>query len=124
MEMLMSAKMLSRVVPALVATAWFSAAQAVPFIIEGATVSTSGVTVGTTVTIEESAGLEGRYYNLTAAAPTSEVFKFLDVTVSGTGVVGGLIEATMKFAQPSGAEATGVLGGFAVLLGWTSGGFL
>ena len=71
--MLMSAKMHSRVVPAVIATAWVSAAQAVPFVIEGATVSTSGVTLGTTVTIEESAGLEGRYYDLTAAAPTSKL---------------------------------------------------
>jgi PEP-CTERM motif-containing protein len=120
----MSAKLLSRLVPAVVATVWFGAAQAVPFVIEGATVTTSGLSIGTSVDVKESDGLVGRNYNLTAASPTSEVFKFLDVTVSGTGAVGGLIEATMNFAEPSGADATGVFGGFAVILGWASGGFL
>lgn len=116
-------KLFTKLASLTLATAVCGSASAIPFVIDGASVSTSGLTVGSTIDIDESAGLAGRYFDL-AEGESSEVFDVLDVTVSGLGVVGGTIDATLNFAQPEGAGATGVFGGFAVILGLASGGFL
>ena len=109
---------------ALSATVLAGAAYATPirFTIDGGSATTSGVTIGSTVDVTPSGSLEGTTFELDAGE-TSARFDFLDVEVSGTGVVGGLIDATLNFSEPT-ATANGVLGGFAVILGWASGGVL
>ena len=95
----------------------------IPFQISGADVSTTGLaTPGTTVTVVQSSTLAGTAFSLDPLQ--SRTFDFLDVTVSGAGGVIGLIDASLNFVQPITTSADGVLGGFAVVLGWASGGVL
>ena len=98
------------------------AANAIPFQIAGGSASTSGVSVGSTVTATPSAGL-AQTFDLQAGQTTSP-FAFLDVTVTGKGAVAGYINAQLNFAQPIVTSASGILAGFSVILGWTSGGSL
>jgi hypothetical protein len=123
-EARMEARFLVRFAQAIAAAAIASSAHAVPitFTIDGADVTTSGVSVGSTVTVTPSAGLSGTTFDLNAGG--SQTFNFLDVTVSGVGAVTGLIDASLNFTDPVTTNANGVLGGFAVILGWASGGVL
>ncbi len=102
-----------------------TAAQAGPinFTIEGADVSVSGISAGTTVSVAASPGLAGKAFTLNNVGDSS-TFNFLDVSVSGFGAVAGLIDASLNFTAPVTTSANGVLGGFAVILGWASGGVL
>jgi hypothetical protein len=94
----------------------------ITFTIDGADVTTSGVSVGSTVAVTPSAGLSGKTFDLNVGG--SQTFNFLDVNVSGVGAVAGLIDASLNFTSPTTTSANGVLGGFAVILGWASGGVL
>lgn len=120
----MSTTFLRRVLPLVAALGAASVANAVPitFEIAGGSATTEGVTIGSTVSVTPSSTLAGRIYNLNEGEST-EIFDFLHVTVTGNGVVGGLINSELDFIRPD-ATAEGVLGGFAVLLGWVSGGTL
>lgn len=105
---------------ALAATA--GTASAIPFTITGGSGTASGISVGSTVDIDTSAGL-AQSFNL-EVGETTDRFDFLDVTVSGLGLTTGVINAEMDFSQPTTATAEGVLAGFSVILGWASGGVL
>jgi hypothetical protein len=119
-------------VAALLAAA--SSAHAVPitFTVDGVSATTSGVTIGSTVTVTPSAELTpapGMPLDYTfelddTAGPVSKTFDFLDVTVTGIGAVAGYIDAALNFSSPVSQGASGVLGGFAVVLGIGSAGVL
>jgi len=105
---------------ALAATA--ATANAIPFQIIGGSATTSGVSVGSTVDVDVVPGL-ARTFDLNVGQSTAR-FDFLNVEVSGVGLVVGEIDAELKFAQPTVATAEGVLAGFSVILGWAAGGVL
>ncbi|HEX7081028.1 MAG TPA: PEP-CTERM sorting domain-containing protein [Gammaproteobacteria bacterium] len=97
----------------------------VEFVISGGSATASGFALGSEVSVETSDSLAGRTFSLSfEPGHTSYEFPFLDVAVSGYGVVGGTIEATLEFTSPEAISADGVLGGFAVILGVASGGYL
>jgi hypothetical protein len=124
MEARMQGRFLVRLTQLIAGVALAASAHAVPitFKIDGADVSTSGVTLGSSVSVTPSASLAGTTFDLNAG--DSRTFNFLDVTVSGAGAVAGLIDASLNFVSPVTTSADGVLGGFAVILGWASGGVL
>jgi hypothetical protein len=100
-------------------------AGSIDFRIDSADVSTSGVTLGSSVDVKKSQELVDLLgNNFSLAEGGSKTFNFLDVTVSGYGAVAGLIDASLNFGAPIVTSADGVLGGFAVILGWASGGVL
>jgi len=92
------------------------------FEIAGASASTSGVSAGSTVNVTPSAGLAQVFY--LDVGQTTNPFNFLDITVTGKGVVGGMINAALTFTDPTTTSAQGVLAGFSVILGWQSPGSL
>lgn len=97
-----------------------SSAHAVPitFTIDGASATTSGVAIGSTVAVTPAPGLSGLTFVLdNEVGPASKTFDVLDVTVSGIGAVAGYIDAVLNFSSPVSQDASGVLGGFAVVLG-------
>jgi hypothetical protein len=98
-------------------------ASAVPieFAISGGSGTASGLAIGPTVSIDPSAGLAHNFL-LDLDGTASHTFNFLDVAVSGIGVVGGIIEAVLNFSSPETTSADGILGGFAVIFGLASGG--
>ncbi len=120
----MQGRFIVRLAQLVAAAAMASSAHAglITFTIQGADVTTSGVSVGSTVTVTPSAGLSGKTFDLDVGG--SQTFNFLDVSVSGVGAVAGLIDASLNFTAPTTISANGVLGGFAVILGWASGGVL
>ena len=118
----MRRKVLSRSFAGLAAAAITCAANAIPFQITGGSASTSGVSIGSTVTATPSAGL-ARTIDL-QVGQSSQPFAFLDISVTGRGVVGGYVNAQLNFAQPIVTTASGILAGFSVILGWSSGGSL
>ena len=120
----MQSRLLVRLAQMVAAVAIASSAHAglITFTIDGADVTTSGVSVGSTVAVTPSAGLAGKTFDLGVGG--SQTFNFLDVTVSGVGAVAGFIDASLNFTAPTVTSANGVLGGFAVILGWASGGVL
>lgn len=97
-------------------------ASAVPFEITGGSATPTGISSGSTVTVQISDDL-ARTFDLNAGE-TTQRFDFIDVTVSGLGMATGYIDAEMDFSQPTEVTAEGVLAGFSVILGWASGGVL
>lgn len=97
-------------------------ASAIPFEITGGSATATGISVGSTVNVTIAPELV-HSFSLDHVGDT-ERFGFLDVTVSGIGLTTGIIDAEMRFAQPTAATAEGVLAGFSVILGWASGGVL
>jgi hypothetical protein len=119
----MTKRLIGRIAQVMAVLALASTAHAIPFTITGGTATTSGLSVGTSVSVTPSAGL-ARTFDLSTAGQTTGPFNFLDVTVSGLGVAGGFINASLNFSDPTTTAANGVLGGFAVVLGFMSGGSL
>ena len=99
-----------------------SVASAVPFTITGGTATPTGISAGSSVTVEVSDTLADSFE--LDVGETTERFDFIDVSVTGLGMVTGYIDAQMDFSQPTQASAEGVLAGFSVILGWASGGVL
>jgi hypothetical protein len=125
MEARMESRFVIRLAQVVAAVAIAGSAYATPitFTIDGADVTTSGVSLGSTVAVTPSAGLAGTTFELNNVGDF-KTFNFLDVSVSGVGAVAGLIDASLNFTAPVTTTANGVLGGFAVILGWASGGVL
>jgi hypothetical protein len=121
----MSKQFVSWVSVGVAAVAFAGAANAIPiqFTIDGASASTSGIGIGSTISVTPSAGVAHSFW-LDTDGVNSTVFNFLDVTVSGVGAVAGVINAELDFSKPGTASADGVLGGFGVVLGLVSGGGL
>jgi hypothetical protein len=98
---------------ALVVGAHAAFATPITFTVSGATATTYGVSIGSTVSVTPK-DLAGYSFDLNEGG--SNTFDFLDVKVSGVGAAAGLIDAALNFSSPT-ASANGILGGFAVLLG-------
>src|SRR5262245_24402972 len=95
-------------------------ASAVPFTMSGGAATPTGISVGSTVDVQVSDDL-ARSFDLDVGETTAR-FDFLDVSVTGLGLVTGYIDAEMGFSEPTQATAEGVLAGFSVIRGWASGG--
>ncbi len=115
-------KLTSRLVASLALAGIAGGAQAIPFQITGGSAEATGVTFGSTVSVSPNSNL-ARSFDL-LEGQTTNPFPFLDVIVTGQGIVAGYIDAQLDFAAPTIATADGVLAGFSVILGWHSGGSL
>lgn len=110
---------------ALATAAQWASATPVNFDITGGSATLQGMSLGSSVSVTPSAGLAGMQFTLDSAGNrSSAVFDFLDVSVSGIGLVSGTIDAALNFASPVSGSASGVLTGFAVVLGIGSAGQL
>jgi hypothetical protein len=98
------------------------AASATPFTITGGTATSTGISLGSTADVQVSDDL-ARSFDLEVGETTAR-FDFIDVSITGIGLVTGYIDAEMNFSEPTQATAEGVLAGFSVILGWASGGVL
>lgn len=100
---------------------WASTAGAAPisFEISGGSATASGFSLGTTVSVSPNAALAGAF---SLDAGDSKTVKFLDISVSGSGVAAGVIEASLNFTTPVAGSATGLLVGLAVLIDSFAGG--
>ena len=79
-------------------------ASAVPFTITGGSATPTGISVGSTVDVQVSDTL-AHSFDL-EVGETTERFDFLDVSVTGLGLVTGYIDAEMGFSEPTEATAT------------------
>src|SRR5690606_5696328 len=78
---------------------WASSASAVPiaFEISGGSATAYGFALGSTVNVTPNPELAGTF---ALDVGESKTVKFLDISVSGSGVVAGFIDATLNFAAP------------------------
>ncbi len=100
----------------------------VDFSVSGASGTATGLSTGSVVTITSDIPSAGYDFGLdldpTTITPSSKTFDFLHVDVSGVGAVAGYVNAVLNFDRPADADATGILGGFAVVFGIGSTGVL
>lgn len=114
-------KTLFRTVTVLVLAVWGATATAAPiaFEIAGGSAKASGFAAGTVVDLKLSKDLTSEF---TLDVGQSKTINFLDISVSGSGLALGLIEATLNFTDPLQASANGLFVGLAVVLNKTAGG--
>jgi len=104
-------KLLQGALALLIAASWALPANAVPiaFEISGGSATAYGFALGSTVDISPSPGLAGTAFSLDVGE--SKTVDFLDISVSGSGLVAGFVDATLSFLTPATNDATGILVG-------------
>ena len=105
---------------------WASTAGAIPidFQISGATSSAAGFAAGSTVSITPSSEVTSPFSLNLDGPPGAEshTFDFLDISVGGSGLVAGVIQASLSFTDPVVGSASGLFVGLSVILDHVAGG--
>lgn len=94
---------------------WAASANAVPiaFEISGGSATAYGLALGTTVNISPNPELVGAF---SLDVGESKTVKFLDISVSGNGAIGGFVDAALNFVAPVTGSANSLLAGAGFLL--------